>query len=297
MVAPRPTKLDTDFADVPQQFSAAYVAFRQRLRIPFKCMFCGEFPFTAAQSGTLQCSFHPLEHFSRAARETRYVADKPSPCPTCNQQHLAPALRRITDYSTRTGDDGINVTTFVKVETPVDYGTDAIPLNVESTHHSLGCVAIDHCVDVFEFFSQPYVALPLEYLNLLAISNRIDVNRPETAGQFGNWMVVDKGDQLTKKLAISIPYVDVSFVVPMQVVYEAMALKFDLGSLEERIREARVRNNKSSLSQLAHLHHPKADLKDRLHRAELQKVGFAAFIIIARVSQSFVGSKGMRLID
>lgn len=295
MVGPRRKKFEVDFRAVPHQFSANYVAFKQLLAQPFNCALCGDY-FTPRQSGTLLCSFHPLAHYSTGARATPYLSDIPAPCFTCNDKHLNANLSKRPDYDTRIGDDGITISSFYE-PSKTDYATDAIPLRLQSIHYSIGCIAIDHCTSVADVFKQPYVALPLVYLNHLVIENKIDIERERPDGDYTNWMVIKEPIQLTKMLAIAVPYSEIPFIVPVKVVYEAMSLKFGIESLEEGARAARVWNNKSSLSQLQHLHHPKAEHKDRLHRIDQRHVKFAPFIIIARVAQNSLGSKGMRLID
>ena len=262
----------------------------------FKCALCGD-QFSPRQSGTLLCAYHPLAHYATSTRDTPYSdGEFPSPCNTCNQQHLNPMLRSVTDYDTRLGEDGITTSSFY-APARIDYATDAIPLKMQSMHASLGCIAVDHCTSISELFQQPYVALPLVYFNHLVLADKIRVDEPPPDREHSNWLVIKEAVQLTKMLAITVPYSEVPFIVPVKVLYEAMALKFGIESLEEGARAARVWNNKSSLSQLQHLHHPKADHKDKLHRIDQKHVKFAPFIVIARVAQNSFGGSGMRLID
>jgi hypothetical protein len=149
---------------------------------------------------------------------------------------------------------------------------------------------------VAELFQQPYVALPLIYFGKLVLSSSIDLDAPLRKDEIRNWIVIDKADQLIKTLTLSIPYSTDPFGVPIQVIYEEMALKFGIESLADGARAARVWNNKSSLSQLAHLNHPDADRKDSLHKFDVKTVRFAPFIVIARVAQNSFKSQGMKLI-
>ena len=295
-VAPRRQRFELDFRTVPRQFAANYVAFQQLLAVKYRCILCGD-DFNARQSGSLMCAYHPLAECANAQRSTPYFGLAPSPCGTCNDQHLSSSLRRLPIYHPRNATDGITTHSFTTNGRGDNGDADvAIPLEVDDVHGRIGCVAIDHCTSVAELFRQPYVALPLAYFSNLLLSLSIDVDTPPRAEQKANWIVIDEAEQLAKMLTISVPYFTAPFVVPVTVVYEAMALKFGIESLAEGAREARVWNNKSSLSQLKYLHHPDADRKDMLHKSAHRGVHFAPFIIIAKVAQNSFNSEGMRLV-
>lgn len=294
MILPRRSKFEVEFRTVPRQFEANFVAFQQLLRKLFPCSLCGS-PFSPAQSGTLLCSYHPFAHYGTGARATPYHgALLPSPCPTCNEQHLNGSIRKRALQERYTGDDGITTATFSHIERKQQ--DDENPLMVSSYASSIGCVAVDHCTSITEVFQQPYVALPLVYFGHLTLSKSVSLDRPQRDGELRNWLVVDQAEQLVKTLVIAVPYSQTPFFVPIQVLYEAMALKFGIESLADGAREARVWNNKSSLSQLAHLNHPDAERKDLLHKLDAKRVKFAPFIIIARVAQNAFKSEGMKLI-
>jgi hypothetical protein len=293
LVALRRRRFEIDFRSVPRQFAANYVAFQQRLAAKFRCILCGD-DFTAKQSGTLLCAFHPLAEYANSQCATPYLGLAPSPCGTCNDQHLMSALRRRRIYHPRNGEDGITTHSFSTRES--DVPVEAIPLQLNDVHGRIGCVAIDHCTSVSELFTQPYVALPLVYFSHLVLSMSIDPDHPAPVEHKRNWLVVSEAEQLVKMLTISVPYFKTPFAVPVMVVYEAMALKFGLESLADGARAARVWNNKSSLSQLKYLHHPDADRKDSLHKNAQLGVQFAPFIIIAKVAQNAFNSEGMRLV-
>ena len=267
---------------------ANFVAFLQLIEQRFKCGLCGS-DFTPRQSGTLQCSFHPLAHYETGERMTPYLnAERPSPCSTCNDKNLATQTRTIQYYDSTSGSDGISTTSFR--DRP--FRGEAPPFQQSAIHASLGCVAVDHCVRVADLLAQPYVALPLVFFSKMILSTLVNLERPDDNYV---WHVVDAATDLIKTVAISVPYLQTPFRESVYKIYEVMALKFGIESLEEGARAARVFNNKSSLSQLKSLHHPDAERKDLLHKIEQKRVQFVPFVIISKLGQNFVGSQGMKL--
>jgi hypothetical protein len=270
-----------------------YVAFQQLLMKKYRCTRCGD-DFSASESGMLLCSFHPLAAAANSKRATPYFEKVPSPCPTCNNQHLMVSIRQApVRYDTSTGDDGITDYMFVHY----DRQRIEVPLQIDDPRDSIGCVAGDHAVSVFELFDQPFVALPFNYYCHLLMSTRYSVEQLRHQRAFDdNWFVIDSADQLVKTLSISMPYTTVAFCRPVMAIYDAMARRFGIEPLVDAARSARVFNDKSSLSTLSHLHHPDAARKDALHKGEKRGVEFAPFIIIVKIAQNFFGSKGIRLI-
>lgn len=268
---------------------ANFMAFLQIIERRFTCCFCGS-NFTARQSGTLQCSFHPLAHIETGERMTPYLTNEfPSPCATCNDQNLVAQSRDVQYYDSRSASDGISTTSFSSRAR----GAEEPPFQQASILASLGCVAVDHCCSVADLMAQPYVALPTGFFSKMVLSSVANLERPDSTYA---WVVVDVATDLVKTLEISIPYMQTPFRESVYTIYEVMALKFGIESLEEGARAARSFNNKSSLSQLKSLHHPDAERKDLLHKIEQRRVQFVPFVIICKLGQDFVGSRGMKII-
>lgn len=306
---PKRQKFEIDFRSVPRGMEANYVAFLQIVEQRFTCGLCGS-GFSPRQSGTLLCSFHPLAHYETGERMTPYLnAERPSPCATCSDKNLVTQHRRVQLYDSRSGSDGISTSTYATVESAGQSGElilvaqpeaaaaarEQPPFVQADAHSSLGCVAVDHCLRIADLLAQPYVALPLVYFSKMVLSTLVNLERPEETPEYA-WLVVDTATDLIKSLEISLPYLQTPFRESVYKIYELMALKFGIESLEDGARAARVYNNKSSLSQLKSLHHPDAERKDLLHKIEQRRVQFVPFIIVCKLGQNFVNSRRMRIV-
>lgn len=232
-------------------------------------------------SGTLPCSYHPFEYVNSGVRTILYSSDsayrEPTSCSECKEYHLKPNIRSgamIQPYRNTV----LSQLGRIKGLSPSTIGPGT---------WRIGCTRIDHCEDVMEVLNHPYLALPVSFADLLAMDVRDH--------QELNIMMIDKPRQLERVLEIDIPGTKDIFRKSIEDVYEDMAGVFELPPLADSILAAKIHNPESSISRLKPLKHKDADRKDRIRMTSSVRALFVPFIIVTRVSQQGVGSKGMRL--
>lgn len=262
--------------------------FRQFLLEKKRCCFCDS-EYALDLTGTLSCSYHPYAHVNNGVRTIDYsdsVGDPmPSTCTECINQHLDPRHRKTSDHVL------CNHTVTLQQR---QRNVGGVPMAQGPSQWRLGCTRIDHCEDVYELLAHPYLALPLAFADALALRKSAPASQLVDASQ-ANIIVVSSAKQLEKVLEIDIPATRNVYRRDVSEVYEEMAHHFELPKLADSVLAAQIHNPESSISRLKQLQHRDAARKDRIRQTARVKALFAPFVIIARVAQDSVGSKGMRL--
>lgn len=262
--------------------------FRQFLREKKTCCFCDS-EYSLDLTGTLSCAYHPYAHTNTGVRTIDYsdtIGDPmPSDCSECNNQHLDPRLRNgvthtLTNHTVRLQRRQTN--------------SDGVPTAHGPSQWRLGCTRIDHCESVAELLDHPYLALPLAFADGVMLRKSASASSIVDNAQ-SNIIIISTPHQLEKVLEIDIPGTRNIFRQSVSSIYEEMARKFQLPQLADSVLAAQIHNPESSISRLKQLQHPSAARKDRIRQTARVKALFAPFVVIARVAQNSVSSKGMRL--
>jgi len=251
---------------VPKVYTAAFLAFETEVNFATRCVLCGEL-FTGALTGTLSCAYHPFEYVNTATNSSGYsvAREPPTNCVQCAELHLMPSARN--DH-------------------------------LVAENLRFGCTAIDHCTNVYEVLTRPYIAIPTIFWSMFALSKRSGALRDfdalaANADAHRGIIVVHQAAQLRLMLVVDIPGTRNAFRASVAHVYERMAARFNIQALADEVYSARIATVESSISRMAQFSHRDAERRDSLRRMQRKKARFAPFVIVARVMQCEGG--GMRL--
>ena len=233
----------------PPNYRAQYSRLAEELQYVERCVLCGD-EYRANGVGRLLCAFHPMEWYARYAKLTPYRADEAvHACVVCRNAHQRSPFQRA-------------LTPLARIEAGA-------------------CTRVDHTSNADALFDHLLLAVPTFFASHLAIFF-VTGGAPSA---LSNVLLVDRAEQLAGGVVFDVPGLGVFRRSVLQL-YSCMSAVFDLGLLDDALRDAR-RGTKDtiSLSATAGIKVTGSERKQELYDKDDAKAQFVPFYILARIQQ------------